>query len=161
MKSVLQDNCCCESQTYWRDARPALYSAVSSTGSHGRNPWMWSLSRALLSRHMLTVIEFPRGNCADLHWKFSYKVWMGSVSALSHTKPFLFMTGKMLLQAFSWTLWCRRFHIVVMGPLWRPLCSQEDQSCFSAEAIPVTRSGSYSFAQEILKAVTEQLQVNT
>lgn len=70
MKSALQDSHHRESWTYRRDARPAQYPGVSSTGSHGRNPWTWSLSRALLSRCLLTVIVFPRGNGADSRSKF-------------------------------------------------------------------------------------------
>lgn len=70
MKSALQDSRHRESWTYRRDARPAQYPGVSSTGSHGRNPWTWSLSRALLSRCLLTVIVFPRGNGADSRSKF-------------------------------------------------------------------------------------------
>lgn len=87
VKSALQDSHRCESRAYLRSARPAPCPGVSTTGSHGRGPWTWSLSGAWRSRRLLTVIVLPGGNGADSRSEFLYNVWDGQSFALSHTQP--------------------------------------------------------------------------
>lgn len=120
----------------------------------GETPWMWSLSRALLSRHSLTVIAFPRGDWADSRSEFSYNIW----------------DGQCFCSESHWAVLLYGWEDATAGSQPRAAVQRISCSCHGASMevtlfsgvskSPPCHSHSYSmlqglsFAQEMLKAVT-------
>lgn len=73
--------------------------------THGRDPWAGPCLADAHWRQLYSPVGIGLTHAQNFNTTFG----MGSVSALSHTKPFLFTAGKMQPRAFSWTLQCRDF----------------------------------------------------